>query len=113
MSKIEKRVLIDSTTERVISYLTGPVSSSDIWPGLLEVREVRRLIGDVTYAQWLYKNTGPFDARDIQLQYEVDQQALTNELRQYEWGIILEYQPDRVCCPCLTLGGDYTYWSQS
>ena len=112
MSKIEKRIVIDDSTERVFSYVGEPLASPEVWPGLLEVREVRRLIGDVTYAQWLYKVAGPFDARDIQLQYEADQQALTNELRRFELAVILDFQPDQACGPRLVLDGDYTYWSQ-
>ncbi len=53
MSKMEKRVVIDDSTERVFSYLVEPVRSAEVWPGLIEAREVHRLIGDMFYANWL------------------------------------------------------------
>jgi len=113
MSKIEKRVLIDASTERVFSYVGEPVKSPEVWPGLLEVREVHHLIGDVSYASWLYKLTGLFEAPDIRLEYESDQAALTHDLRGLELVMTLNYSPCSTCGPRLALDGDYTYWSQS
>ena len=112
MSKIEKRVLIDDVTERVYSYVGEPVASPEMWPGLLEVREVHQLIGDVRYANWLYKLTGLFDAQDIRLEYAADQSALTHTLRGLALVVTLDYEPCSACGPRLALDGDYTYWSQ-
>ncbi|MBI5565213.1 MAG: hypothetical protein HY870_09970 [Chloroflexi bacterium] len=112
MSKIEKRVVIDDSTERVFSYIGEPVKSPEVWPGLLEVREVHHLIGDIRYASWLYKLTGLYEALDIQLEYEADQAALTRNLRGLDLVMTLDYRPCSACGPRLALDGDYTYWSQ-
>jgi hypothetical protein len=113
MSKIEKRIQIDESTERVYAYVGEPLKSPEVWPGLLEVREVRHLFGDMRYASWLYKLTGLFEMQDIQLEYAADQHALTHELRGLELVMTLDYQPCSACGPRLTLDGDYTYWSQT
>ena len=113
MAKIEKRVLINESTERIFAYLVEPVKSPEVWPGLLEVREVHRLSGDVCYASWLYKLTGLFEAPDIRVEYEADQSSLTRGPRNYDLVMTLSYQPDTACGPRLSLDGDYTYWSQS
>ncbi len=113
MSRIEKRVLIDESTERVFAYVGEPVQSPEIWPGLLEVREVHRLFGDVRYANWLYRLTGLFDTLDIRVEYEADQRALTRDLRDFKLVMTLSYQPDSACGPRLALDGDYTFWSQN
>jgi hypothetical protein len=112
MSKIEKRIVIDDSTERVFAYAGEPVKSPSVWPGLLEVREVHHLIGDVCYANWIYKQTGLFEALDIRLEYEADQRALTNKLRGFELAMTLNYQPDWACGPRLALDGDDAYWSR-
>lgn len=112
MSRIEKRVVIDDSTERVYAYVGEPVKSPEVWPGLLEVREVHHLIGDLRYANWLYKQTGVYEALDIRLEYEADQRAITSQLRQLDLVMGLSFQPDRLCAPRLILDGDYTYWSQ-
>ena len=112
MSKIEKRVLIDESTERVFSYVGEPVTSPEMWPGLLEVREVHHLIGGVRYANWLYKLTGLFEAQEIRLEYEADQNTLQRSAPDCDLTITLTYHPDRACGPRITLEGDHTYWSQ-
>ena len=116
MSKIEKRILIDHSTERVFAYVGEPVESPEVWPGLLEVREVHHLIGNMCYANWLYKITGSFESSDIRLVYEADRLAhehtLTHVRRGFELTMTLNYQPDDACSPRLALDGDYTYWSQ-
>ncbi len=112
MSKIEKRILIDDATERVFSYVGEPVKSLEVWPGLLEVREVHHLIGDLHYANWLYKITGLFETPDIRLEYAADQHASALKLHGLDLVMTLDYQPDRVSGPRLVLDGDYTYWSQ-
>lgn len=112
MSRIEKRVVIDDSTERVFSYIGEPVKSPEVWPGLLEVREVHHLIGDIRYASWLYKLTGLYEALDIRLEYAADQAALTHQLCGLDLVVTLDYQPDRACGPRLALDGDHTYWSQ-
>jgi hypothetical protein len=104
--------VIDNSTERVFSYIGEPVQSPEVWPGLLEVREVHHLIGDMCYASWLYKLTGLYEARDIRLEYEADQRSLTHELQGCELTMILDFQPDPACGSRLALDGDYTYWSQ-
>ncbi len=112
MSKIEKRILIDDSTERVFAYVGEPVESPEVWPGLLEVREVHHLIGGMCYASWLYRLTGLYEAQDIRLEYKADQRSLTNEMRGFKLTMMLDFQPDSACGPRLALDGDYTYWSQ-
>ena len=111
MSRIEKRVLIDDATERVFSYIGEPVMSPEVWPGLLEVREVHHLIGDIHYASWLYKITGLFETPDIRLEYAADQDAAALKRHGLDLIMTLDYEPDSACGPRLALDGDYTYWS--
>lgn len=111
MSKIEKRVVIDDATERVFAYTGEPVNSPEVWPGLLEVREVHGLIGGLRYANWLYRLTGPYEVPDIRLEYEADGRALTCQLRGLNLVMTLSYLPCARCGPRLALDGDYTYWS--
>jgi hypothetical protein len=113
MSKIEKRVVIDESTERVFDYLPDPVRSAEVWPGLIEAREVHRLIGDVFYTSWLYKMSGAmFENSNFAFEYESDQHAFTRQLRAYDLAMTLRFQPDRVTGPCLAVDGDHTCWSQ-
>ena len=42
MTKIEKRIVIEKSSERIFTYVAEPNASPQVWPGLLEVREVQR-----------------------------------------------------------------------
>lgn len=113
MSKMEKRVVIDDSTERVFNYLVEPIRSAEVWPGLIEVREVHRLIGDMFYANWLYKMTGvPFESADLALEYESDRRALTRRLHGCDLAMTFRFQLDRMTGPCLVIDSVHTCWSQ-
>ena len=113
MSKIEKRVIINDSVERLFTYVPEIRQSPEIWPGLLEVREVHQLLGALRYATWLYKLNSLLEPPDIRLEYEADGCALTHQLHGLDLVITLSYQPDRLCSPRLALNGDCTYWSQN
>jgi hypothetical protein len=54
MNTLEKRIVLDDSTERVFQYASTPGTGE--WPGLLEVRDVHRLID----GSWTLK---PIDRR--------------------------------------------------
>jgi len=110
MSTFEKRSVIDASTERVFQYITLPDTS--VWPGLLEVRDVHRLIDGVSYMQRVYAtNNLPVDDLNIQLQFEADETALTTQLRDLDLVMTWSFQPDRQSAPRVLLDGDHTFWS--
>ncbi len=112
MGYIEKRIIVDESTERVFQYADAAQLDDSLWPGLLEVRDVHRLIDGVSYMNRVYTLTGvPFDGLNIQLQFDADRSALTTRLREFDLVMTWNFQTDRL--PRLTLDGDHTYWSQS
>ena len=111
MSRIEKRVVIDHSTERIFCYIDEPVASPEVWPGLLEVREVHYLSKGVRYASYLYKITGVVEPQSIQFDCSPDSVALPNQSRNWDLVMTLNYQPDRANGPRLALDGDHVYWS--
>lgn len=114
MSRIEKRVVIDDSTEQVFQYVSGPRADNALWPGLLEVREVHRLIDGVSYMQQVYTFTGSQpDGLNIQLDFESDRAALTTRLRDLDLVMAWSFQPDQSAAPRLVLEGDHTYWSRN
>ena len=58
MSKIEKRVAVNGSLERLFTYVPEVERSPEIWPGLLEAGEVQRLPLGGVIARWIYKTTG-------------------------------------------------------
>ena len=114
MSNIEKRIIIDEATERVFNYSGETDQSRAVWSGLLEVRDVHRLIDGVAYANRVYTLTGmPLDDLNIQLEFEADRSALAPQLRELELVMTWKFPPDRTTAPRLALDGTHTYWSPS
>ena len=80
------------------------------WSGLLAVRDVHRLIDGMFYTNQLYSFTGrPYDDRNIRLEFEADQAALTTQLRNFDLVMTWNCPPDRLSAPRLVLDGDHTY----
>ncbi len=112
MNTIEKRIVLDEATERVFQYVSQPQPDSHVGPGLLEVRDVHRLIDGVSYMNRVYSLVGtPPTSVDIQLDFEADQSALTTRLRDLDLIMTWSFQSDRLSAPRLMLDGAHTYWS--
>ena len=111
MSKIEKRVIINGSLERLFTYVPENGLSPEIWPGLLEVGEVQRLPRGGIMARWIYKMAGvlleELDGRNEPL---VDRESSLTRLGNVECAMKWSFQSN-THVPSLTLGGDYTYWS--
>ena len=81
MAKIEKRIVIEKSSERIFNYVAEPLALPQVWPGLLEVREVQRAPDGLAFARWLYKLMGPLiEEWIIAAKFEADQRAFTGEL---------------------------------
>lgn len=111
MSRIEKRVVVNSSLERLFTYVPEIQRSPDIWPGLLEVGEVQRLPLGGVMARWLYKMTGAlFEELDERCEPLIDRDGLLTHLGNVECTMKWNFQAN-TSTPSLTLDGDHTYWS--
>ena len=111
MSKIEKRVVVHCSLERLFAYVPEVERSPEIWPGLLEVGEVQRLPRGGIMARWIYKMAGVlFDELGERSEPLVDRDSSLTRLGNVECAMRWNFQSN-THVPSLTLGGDYTYWS--
>ena len=111
MSKIEKRVTIDGSIERLFTYVPEAAHTPGMWPGLLEVGEVERLPLGGVIARWIFKMTGvAFEDLDERYEplYEHDRaaSALGNVTCEMKWNF-----HSNTDAPPIMLDGDYIYWS--
>jgi hypothetical protein len=111
MSKIEKRVLVSCSLERLFIYVPESDQLPELWPGLLEVGEVQRLPLGGVMARWLYKMTGAlFDDLDQRREPLIDRTAALTLLGNISCAMRWNFQTN-THAPGLTLSGDYTCWS--
>ena len=111
MSKIEKRVVVNGSLERLFTYVPEAAPSPEIWPGLLEVGEVQHLPLGGVMARWIYKMSGAlFEGLEERSEPLVDRDGSLTRLGNVECAITWRFQVN-TRTPSLTLGGDYSYWS--
>ncbi len=58
MAKLKKTVTIKAPVEKVFGYISEPTSLPEIWPSLVEVKDVQRLPNGGHSNRWVYKMAG-------------------------------------------------------
>jgi uncharacterized membrane protein len=58
MATIEKSIAIEALPEHVAEYLADPVHLPEIWPSMIEVRDVEALPAGGNRYHWVYKMAG-------------------------------------------------------
>lgn len=58
MAKIEKSIFINAPVEKVFTFMAEPKNLPEIWPSLLEVKDVESLPNGGSCYNWVYKLAG-------------------------------------------------------
>jgi uncharacterized membrane protein len=58
MAKVQKAITINAPVEKVFSYLQQPANLPEIWPSILEVKDVKSLPNGGYSFQYVYKMAG-------------------------------------------------------
>jgi uncharacterized protein YndB with AHSA1/START domain len=58
VAKIEKTISIDAPVEKVFAYVDDPSNLLEIWPSLVDVKDVERLPSGGSKFRWTYKMAG-------------------------------------------------------
>ena len=74
MAKVEKTITINAPVEKVFGYVSEPTNLPEIWPSLVEVKDVHRLPNGGTSNQWVYKMAGMrLEGTSEDIEYVVNQ----------------------------------------
>jgi uncharacterized protein YndB with AHSA1/START domain len=58
MAKLVRTITVSAPVERVFGYTNVPTNLLEIWPGMVEARDVQRLPNGGNRFQWVYKMAG-------------------------------------------------------
>jgi len=58
MTKTVKSITIKAPVEKVFDYISEPTNLPEIWPSLVEVKDVQKLPSGGTKNRWVYKMAG-------------------------------------------------------
>jgi len=58
MATLTKSVLIDAPIEKVFAYLENPMNMLDVWPSMVDIRNIQSTDGGLKTYEWTYKMAG-------------------------------------------------------
>ncbi len=58
MAKVEKTIIINAPVEKVFDYIDQPTNLPEIWPSLMEIKDVQTLPNGGHTDRWVYKMAG-------------------------------------------------------
>ncbi len=58
MAKVEKEVTVKAPIEKVFSYISEPSNLPELWPSVMEIKDVQSLPNGGYSGRWVYKMVG-------------------------------------------------------
>jgi uncharacterized membrane protein len=58
MAKLEKSIMVNAPPEKVFGYINVPTNLPEIWPSMVEAKDVERLSNGGNSFRWVYKMAG-------------------------------------------------------
>ncbi|OFW72054.1 MAG: hypothetical protein A2Y55_12320 [Actinobacteria bacterium RBG_16_68_12] len=95
MTTIERSIVIKAPPKQVFSYLDEPVHLLEIWPSMLEVKDVETMPKGGHRYHWLYKMAGMrFEGDSETVEFEPDRHILQKNTGQipgtFDWRFLPE-----------------------
>jgi uncharacterized membrane protein len=78
MSKFEKTITIHAPAEKIFGYITKPTDLPEIWPSMVDVRNVKQLPNGGNQFHWVYKMAGMrFEGDSADIEYVANQRVVS------------------------------------
>jgi len=96
MTKVERAITINAPVEKVFDYMTEASNLPEIWPSMVEVKDVKRTPEHIgTTFQWVYKMAGMrFEGSSTVIEYVANQREVTKSERGIPSTFVWTYQPE-------------------
>jgi uncharacterized membrane protein len=95
MAKVEKAITINAPVEKVCGYIKEPTNLPEIWPSMVEVKDVQRLPNGGTSFRWVYKMAGMrFEGTTEDTEYVPNQRVVSKSTGGIESTFTWTFQPE-------------------
>jgi uncharacterized protein YndB with AHSA1/START domain len=95
MAKIEKSIVIDASVEKVFAFMAEPNNLLEIWPSLLEIRNVEPLPNGGYCYDWAYKMAGlHIEGRAEWIEFVKDRRIVYRNEHGIPSTFVWTYQPE-------------------
>jgi len=109
MAKVERTIHINAPVEKVFGYLADPTNLPEIWPSLIEVKDVKQTPEGVGSSnRWVYKMAGMrFEGTTEVTEYVANQRTVVKDKGGIEATRTTTFQPEAGGTKC-TAVTEYT-----
>jgi len=95
MAKIHKQITIHAPVDKVFAFMNDPRNLPEIWPSMVEVKDVTPVTGGGFNFGWVYKMAGmKFDGASSTTEYVLNKRNVTRSTKGLESKFVWEYQPE-------------------
>jgi len=108
MALVKKSITINAPIEKVFKYIVEPSNLPEIWPSMIEAKDIQPLPNGGNKFRWVYKMAGiRFEGNSEITEFVPNQRTVSVTKGGIESEIIWEFQPE-VGSTDVTFKGEYT-----
>jgi uncharacterized membrane protein len=94
MANLQKSIMINAPVDKVFAFMNTPQNLPEIWPSMIEVKDVIPATGGGFNFGWVYKMAGlHIDGASETIEYVVNQRAVTKSTKGIESKFTWVYEP--------------------
>ena len=95
MAKVEKTITIDAPVEKVFSYVSVKTNLPDIWPSMVEAKDIQSLPNGGESFRWVYKMAGvKFEGTSEDSEFIVNQRIVSKTKGGIDSTVTWTFQPE-------------------
>ena len=95
MAKLEKSITIDAPVDKVFAYMTEVTNLPEIWPSMVEVKNVEKLPNGASNFGWVYKMAGArLEGSSETSEFILNQRTVTHSKGGIDSTIIWSFRSD-------------------
>lgn len=95
MAEIKRSISINAPVEEVFAHIDDPVNFPEVWPSMVEVKDVEELPTGGRKFNWVYKMAGiHFEGTSETTEYVANQRIVTKSTGGVESAFVWEFLPE-------------------
>lgn len=95
MSRINRNISVNAPVERVFDFVADPKNLPEIWPGMIEVKDVKKATSGGFDFNWAYKMSGMrFEGKSQTVEFVKGQRLTVKSTKGIEGTLTWRCQPD-------------------
>jgi uncharacterized membrane protein len=108
MAKLENSITINASAAKIFQYMSVPSNVPEIWPSMVEAKDVQRLPNGGNSFRWVYKMAGMrFEGTSEDVEWVANERVVTESKGGIDSTMMWTYEPEEGGTK-VTFGAEYT-----